>query len=128
MRNIQTTALVLATIALAGAAVHAQTPLTTVRVANGLVRPIYVTHAPGDFERLFVVERAGRVRIIKNGTLLGAPYLDISTGLLALGPNDAIFLFELASNTTSSVYYDLQDMIVLVTLGESPLAVTPSLD
>jgi len=39
------------------------TPLTTQRIASGLTRPLYVTHAPGDFTRVFVVEQGGRVRV-----------------------------------------------------------------
>ncbi|MBL8963238.1 MAG: PQQ-dependent sugar dehydrogenase [Phycisphaeraceae bacterium] len=65
--------------ALLGAAVgaaHGQ-GLTTVRVASGLARPIYVTHAPGDPSRLFIIEKQGRIRILKNGVLLTTPFLDI---------------------------------------------------
>jgi len=39
-------------------------PLTTERVASGLTSPVYVTHAPGDTTRLFIVEQVGRVRIL----------------------------------------------------------------
>ena len=42
----------------------AATPLTTVRVASGLSSPVAVTHAPGDFDRLFIVEQPGRIRIL----------------------------------------------------------------
>lgn len=59
--------------------VSAGTPLTTVRVASGLANPIFVTHAPGDFDRVFVIEQRGKIRIIKNGQLLATPFLDIST-------------------------------------------------
>ncbi len=59
------------------AAAPAQTSLDTVRVASGLVRPIFVTHAPSDYSRLFVIEKQGRIRIIKNGVLLPTPFLDI---------------------------------------------------
>jgi Glucose / Sorbosone dehydrogenase len=41
--------------------------------------PVYVTAAPGDTHRLFVVERAGRVRIVKDGVVLSTPFLDISS-------------------------------------------------
>src|SRR3712207_7906293 len=34
--------------------------------------------APDNDPRLFVVERDGRVRIVKNGVLLSTPFLDIS--------------------------------------------------
>lgn len=61
--------------ALAGA----PTPLTTTLSADGMVRPIYVTHAPGDFGRIFVLEKQGRIRIINlaTNTLLATPFLDI---------------------------------------------------
>jgi glucose/arabinose dehydrogenase len=53
-------------------------PLTVTlgRVATGLASPTFVTHA-GD-ARLFVVEQAGRIRIVRQGTLLATPFLDIT--------------------------------------------------
>ncbi|MBX3322516.1 MAG: PQQ-dependent sugar dehydrogenase [Phycisphaeraceae bacterium] len=53
------------------------TPLTTVLVADGLVRPIGVFHAPGDTTRIFVIEKQGIVRIIENGALLATPFMNI---------------------------------------------------
>src|SRR5688572_28915689 len=60
---------------------------------SGLTQPIFITH-PGDgSNRLFVVERAGIIRVFKDGSLLPTPFLDIQTivnhsgseqGLLAL--------------------------------------------
>ncbi len=47
--------------------------------AAGLAAPDYATHAPGDFSRLFVVEQGGQLRVIKDGSLLAAPALDISS-------------------------------------------------
>jgi glucose/arabinose dehydrogenase len=41
--------------------------------------PIYVTAPPSDKQRLFVVERAGRIRVIKDGRKLAMPFLDISS-------------------------------------------------
>jgi glucose/arabinose dehydrogenase len=54
-------------------------------------QPVYVTAPPGD-PRLFVVEKAGRVRIVKDGAVLARPFLDLSAivssngerGLLAM--------------------------------------------
>jgi len=48
-------------------------------VTTGLLQPVHVTHAGDGSGRLFVVERAGRIRVIKNGALLAQPYLDISS-------------------------------------------------
>ncbi|MCP3980076.1 MAG: PQQ-dependent sugar dehydrogenase [bacterium] len=53
--------------------------LTTVRVASGLLRPLFVASPPGDTERLFIVEQDGTIRILQNGVLLGTPFLDISS-------------------------------------------------
>jgi glucose/arabinose dehydrogenase len=45
---------------------------------TGLNNPVFVTHAPGDTDRLFVLEQEGRIRLIRNGTLNAAPFLDIA--------------------------------------------------
>jgi glucose/arabinose dehydrogenase len=39
--------------------------------------PVYLTSPPGD-SRVFVVEQAGRIRVVKNGVALSRPFLDIS--------------------------------------------------
>ena len=56
-------------------------PATAARlqeVASGLVMPLFLTAPSGDVNRLFVVEKPGRIRIIKNGALLPTPFLDIT--------------------------------------------------
>ena len=45
-------------------------------VVDGLANPDFLTAPVGD-ARLFVVERSGRVLIVKNGALLATPFLDI---------------------------------------------------
>jgi glucose/arabinose dehydrogenase len=39
---------------------------------------LYVTAPPGDRSRVFIVEKTGRIRIVKNGSPLSRPFLDIS--------------------------------------------------
>ncbi len=46
-------------------------------IATGLDFPLYLTTAPGDNNRLFIVEKGGLIRIIKNGAMLETPFLDI---------------------------------------------------
>ena len=46
-------------------------------IAGGLINPVFIANAGDGSNRIFVVERAGRVRIIKNGILLATPFLDI---------------------------------------------------
>jgi glucose/arabinose dehydrogenase len=45
--------------------------------ASGLTKPDFVTSAPDHSGRLFIVEQAGRIRILKNGQLLTTPFLTI---------------------------------------------------
>ena len=55
----------------------AQTPLTTTVVASGLSSPVFITFPPGDTERIFIVQQGGRVRIVKNGSLLPGNFLNL---------------------------------------------------
>ncbi len=60
------------------------TTLTTVRVASGLTRPLFVTAPPGDTDRLFIVEQgsAGSAAIkildLATGDVLATPFFSIS--------------------------------------------------
>ncbi len=47
-------------------------------VATGLNEPTYLTAPAGD-ARLFIVEQAGRILIVKNGALSARPFLDIQS-------------------------------------------------
>ncbi len=52
--------------------------LTTVKVAGGFTEPLFLTSPPGDTARLFVVEQnTAQIKIIKNGVVLGTPFLNI---------------------------------------------------
>ena len=51
---------------------------------DGFDAPLDVTNAGDGSGRLFVVEQAGRIRVVKDGTLVEKPFLDI-TGRIASG-------------------------------------------
>jgi glucose/arabinose dehydrogenase len=53
-------------------------------MASGLDFPTYLTSPPGD-GRLFILERDGAIRILKDGALLTAPFLDITAQVSATG-------------------------------------------
>jgi len=57
----------------------AATALTTEVAASGLSQPLFLTFAPGDSTRLYVVEKAGRIRVVRNDTLINRPILDITS-------------------------------------------------
>jgi glucose/arabinose dehydrogenase len=48
------------------------------QVESGFAAPISVTHAGDGSGRLFIVERAGIIRIFQNGDTLGTAFLDLS--------------------------------------------------
>ena len=47
-------------------------------VAIGLESPLFLTSPPGELNRQFVVEKTGRIRIIRNDALVPTAFLDIS--------------------------------------------------
>jgi glucose/arabinose dehydrogenase len=99
--------------------------LAAVRVAvetaaSGLTAPLWATAAGDGSGRLFIVEQAGRIRVLRDGSLLETPFLDISDhvgaggerGLLGLafapgfGPGDETRFYvhysDAAGDTTIS--------------------------
>lgn len=59
---------------------QAQT-IDTVRVMNNLSRPVYLTSAPNDSDRLFIIEKQGRIRIfsISDNQLRSTNFLNIDS-------------------------------------------------
>ncbi len=51
----------------------AQTQYDTMRIASGLDSPLFVTHAPGRANSLFIVERGGTIKVMDKGTGLVNP-------------------------------------------------------
>ncbi len=74
---------------------HEATAITTIRVAQGLNRPIYVTAPAGD-DRLFIVEQRGVIKILQNGNVLATPFLDIDALIPDISGNDERGLLGLA--------------------------------
>ncbi len=61
-----------------GEQAYAQTALTVEKIQGGITNPTFVVSPPGDTARLFILEQDGLIKIIKNGTLLETPFLDVS--------------------------------------------------
>lgn len=48
-------------------------------IASGFDQPLFITHAGDGSNRIFVVEKGGRIKIIQDGVVLSAPFLDLSS-------------------------------------------------
>jgi hypothetical protein len=94
-------------------------PVALQEVAAGLSFPLYLTAPPAD-PRLFIVEKGGAIRIVKDGSLLPTPFLDLSArvstgseqGLLGLAFDPAyatngrfvVHYTDVSGNTTVAAY------------------------
>jgi len=56
-----------------------------VQVVDGLQAPVHVTAAPGVPGLLYVVEQGGLVRVVKGGSILSRPFLDVRAQVRAGG-------------------------------------------
>ncbi|MBK7582287.1 MAG: PQQ-dependent sugar dehydrogenase [Myxococcales bacterium] len=69
---------------------------------------MFLTSPPGDKARLFVVRQSGQIRIIKNGTNVTTPFLDITSTVTSGGERGLLGLAfhpQYASNGRFFVYY-----------------------
>jgi glucose/arabinose dehydrogenase len=73
-------------------------------VASGLADPVHLTTPVGD-ARLFIVEQAGTIRIVRNGQLLARPFLDISAKVGSGGERGLLGLAFHPSHAANRYFY-----------------------
>jgi glucose/arabinose dehydrogenase len=91
--------------------------LTLAPVASGLSNPVLVTNAGDGSGRLFVVEQTGKIRIIKSGVVLAAPFLDLSGSISQGGEQGLLGLAFHPSYKTNGKFY------VYMTLANGDIAI-----
>jgi glucose/arabinose dehydrogenase/plastocyanin len=108
--------------ALPGGTLPGNPQIQLVQVATGLVDPINLTNAGDGSGRLFVVERTGTIRIIKDGQVLPDPFLDIGnevkTDFLEQGLLGLAFHPDYENNGRFFVYFSSYIANGAVTLQE----------
>lgn len=60
-------------------AAAADPPMRLQSIVGGLTQPVFVTYAPNDPSRLFIVEQRGKIKILRNGAILATPFIDVGT-------------------------------------------------
>jgi len=53
--------------------------LTLTEVATDLDNPLQIKAAPGNAQRLYIVEQDGLIKVLENGAVLPAPFLDLTS-------------------------------------------------
>ncbi|WP_053227527.1 PQQ-dependent sugar dehydrogenase [Solirubrobacter soli] len=68
--------------------------------------PTYATGAPGDASRVFVVEKPGRIRLVRDGAVLAQPFLDVSSMTLSADEERGLLSAAFAPDyATSGKFY-----------------------
>ncbi len=79
LRNLACAALLAAAVSSLPAQYRFQT------YVSGLSSALYVTHAPDDAGRIFVVQQSGLIRVVRDGQLLPTPFLNIASTITSGG-------------------------------------------
>jgi len=64
--------------------------------------PTFVTAPPGDPSRVFVVERGGTVRVVRDGVTLPAPFLDLGAGATSTDGERGLLSLAFAADYATS--------------------------
>jgi glucose/arabinose dehydrogenase len=67
--------------------------------------PTYLTAPNGDGRRLFVLEQAGTIRVVRDGKKLGAPFLDLRADVQAGGERGLLGMAFAPDYATSGLFY-----------------------
>jgi glucose/arabinose dehydrogenase len=67
--------------------------------------PVFATAPPADKHRLFVVEQAGRIRVLRDGHELSTPFLDISSKVLSGGERGLLSMAFAPDYKSSGRFY-----------------------
>jgi glucose/arabinose dehydrogenase len=92
-------------------------------IATGLDEPVHAAAPPGE-ARLFVVERGGRVRLVKDGAVLEAPFLDITGLVRSTGTEEGLLsiAFHPAFPATGRFFVYYTDLLGDLAIAEYAVA------
>ena len=106
MNVLKTSIALAAAVVFAGAVSPARAQLAKATPIPGpFVNPIYVTGAPGAPNLLFVVEKAGVIRVLRNEVMRPLPFLDISSLVSTVGERGLLSIAFAPDYATSRLFY-----------------------
>jgi glucose/arabinose dehydrogenase len=76
----------------------------SLREIGSFSSPVHVAAPPGDFSRLFVVEQEGTVRVVRGGTVLPRPFIDL-TGAVQSGGERGLLSIAFPPNYAGSGFF-----------------------
>jgi glucose/arabinose dehydrogenase len=87
--------------------VHAQSwPVITLSSPiTGFIEPVHITHAGDGSGRLFIVQRAGLIRVVKNGVVQSTPFLNLTSHLACSGQSGGLHGMAFPPNYSSKGYF-----------------------
>jgi glucose/arabinose dehydrogenase len=88
-----------------GRAVHTQTGLRTSVYASGFNQPLAIVQDPTDRSVQVVLEQVGRIRVVRAGVLLPAPFLDLTPSVLSGGERGLLGLAFAPDYAASGRFY-----------------------
>jgi hypothetical protein len=102
-------------------------------IAGGLSSPLFLTAAPGDTARVFIVEQTGTIRIIRHDTLLTTPFLDVTSRIQYDGSERGLLsvAFDPGYATNGHFFIDYTDTlgnieIMRLTVSADPNVADPA--
>jgi glucose/arabinose dehydrogenase len=90
--------------ALAGSSTASAAGVQLTRIAT-VSEPVYVAQPPADPHRLYVAEKRGRVRVIRDGQLLGRPLLDVARTVSTTGERGFLSIAFAPDFARSRLFY-----------------------
>ena len=103
MRTFLATSSVL--IVILGSAADVDAQLRTRLHASGFTQPVAFVQDPTDRNTQFVVEQAGRIRVVRNGTVLGTDFLNLIAAVRSGGEQGLLGLAFAPDYATSGRFY-----------------------
>lgn len=85
--------------------INGQPTLQYVQVYSGLSSPVDISNAGDGSDRLFIVEKAGIIKIIENGSILATPFLNIDPQVNSTANERGLLGMEFHPNYEENGYF-----------------------